>query len=95
VEKGVLRMIDKDPKIHGNLTGSAVTMNVGLRRLTEYTGLPVHEAVRWGSINPATTLGIDRETGSLKPGKWADIVLIDDAFEVKRTLLKGRTVFSA
>jgi N-acetylglucosamine-6-phosphate deacetylase len=95
VEKGVLRMIDKDPKIHGNLTGSAVTMNVGLRRLTEYAGLPVHEAVRWGSINPATTLGIDRETGSLKPGKWADIVLIDDAFEVKRTLLKGRTVFSA
>jgi N-acetylglucosamine-6-phosphate deacetylase len=93
VEKGVLRMIDKDPKIHGNLTGSAVTMNVGLRRLTEYTGLPVQEAVRWGSINPAMALGIDRETGSLKPGKWADITLIDDAFEVKRTLLQGRTVF--
>ncbi len=93
VEKGVLRMIDKDPKIHGNLTGSAVTMNVGLRRLTEFTGLPVQEAVRWGSLNPAMALGIDRETGSIKPGKWADIVLIDDAFEVKRTLLKGRTVY--
>ena len=35
VEKGVLRMIDDDPKVNGNLTGSAVTLNVGLRRLQE------------------------------------------------------------
>jgi N-acetylglucosamine-6-phosphate deacetylase len=33
VEQGVLRMINDDPKINGNLTGSAVTLNVGLRRL--------------------------------------------------------------
>ena len=69
VEKGVLRMIDKDPKIHGNLTGSAVTMNVALRRLMQYTGLPVQEAVRWVSLNPARALGLDRETGSLKVGQ--------------------------
>jgi len=93
VEKGVLRMIDPDPKIHGNLTGSAVTMNVALRRLRQYTGLPVHEAVRWVSLNPAMALGLDRETGSLKPGKWADITLFDDTVEVKRTLLRGKTVW--
>jgi N-acetylglucosamine-6-phosphate deacetylase len=93
VEKGVLRMIDPDPKIHGNLTGSAVTMNVALRRLMQYAGLPVHEAVRWVSLNPAMALGLDRETGSLKPGKWADITLFDDAIEVKRTLLRGKTVW--
>jgi N-acetylglucosamine-6-phosphate deacetylase len=93
VEKGVLRMIDPDPKIHGNLTGSAVTMNVALRRLMQYTGLPVHEAVRWVSLNPAMALGLDRETGSLKPGKWADITLFDDTVEVKRTLLRGKTVW--
>jgi N-acetylglucosamine-6-phosphate deacetylase len=95
VEKGVLRMIDQDPKIHGNLTGSAVTMNVALRRLMQYAGLPVQEAVRWLSLNPAMALGLDRETGSLKPGKWADITLFDDAIEVKRTMLKGKTVFRA
>ena len=33
VEQGVLRMINDDPKINGNLTGCAVTLNVGLRRL--------------------------------------------------------------
>jgi N-acetylglucosamine-6-phosphate deacetylase len=95
VEKGVLRMIDKDPKIHGNLTGSAVTMNLALRRLMQFAGLPVEEAVRWVSLNPALALGLDRETGSLKPGKWADIALFDDAVEIKRTFLRGRQVFRA
>ena len=70
-----------------------------LRRLTEYAKhpdkLPVHEAVRWGSINPATTLGIAGETGSIAVGKSADIVLFDDDFRVKTTLLKGRVVFEA
>ena len=86
-------MISDDPEINGNLTGSAVTMNIALKRLRDYTGLPVGEAVRWGSINPAMTLGIDRETGSIRVGKTADIVLMDDNFNVKKTLLKGRTVF--
>ena len=94
-EDGVLRMIDDDPKVNGNLTGSAVTMEVALRRLCEFAGLPPEEAVRWGSINPATTLGIDRETGSIAPGKWADIVVMDRDFRVMSTFVKGMPLFGA
>jgi N-acetylglucosamine-6-phosphate deacetylase len=61
----------------------------------QYTGLPVQEAVRWVSLNPARALGLDRETGSLKVGKWADIALFDDTVEVQRTFLKGRQVYRA
>ncbi len=93
VEEGVLRMIDDDPKINGNLTGSAVTLNVGLRRLREYAALPMEEAIRWVSLNPATTLGIEHETGSIRPGKLADIALLDDECNVKMTMVKGRAVF--
>ena len=88
-------MIDDDPKVNGNLTGSAVTLNVGLRRLMEYTGLPLEEAIRWVSLNPATTLGIDHETGSIRAGKWADMVLMDDQCGVKMTFVKGARVFTA
>jgi len=94
VSEGVLRMIDDDPKIHGNLTGSAVTMNVALRRLKEYANLSIPEAIRWGSINPATTLGIDKETGSIRVGKYADLTIIDDDFNVKMTFLKGRMIYN-
>jgi N-acetylglucosamine-6-phosphate deacetylase len=88
-------MIDDDPKINGNLTGSAVTLNVALRRLREYAALPMEEAIRWVSLNPATTLGIDHQTGSIRPGKLADIALMDDECNVKMTMVKGRTVFEA
>ena len=60
-----------------------------------YTGLLLEEAVRWCSLNPATTLGIDRETGSLRAGKRADIVLVDERLAVRRTILAGRTVYTA
>ena len=86
-------MIDKDPQVNGNLTGSAVTMNTALGRLKEYAEIPVFEAVRWGSLNPASTLGIQGETGSIKIGKYADITLIDEEFNVKKTFLQGRRVF--
>lgn len=33
------------------------------------------DAIRWLTFNPAKALGIDKMTGSLKPGKMADLVL--------------------
>ena len=95
VQEGVLRMIDEDPNVNGNLTGSAVTLNVGLRRLREYTGLPLEEALQWGSLNPAATLGIDRQTGSLRVGKQADLVVMDEQFEVRMTFVSGRRIHPA
>ena len=70
-------------------------MNVALRRLSDYAQIPVQEAIRWGSMNPATTLGIQEETGSIRIGKSADIVLMDDDFQITSTFLKGKRIFTA
>ncbi|KAB7772827.1 amidohydrolase [Xanthomonas sp. LMG 12462] len=37
--------------------------------------IPPERAIRWLTSNPAKALGIDRQTGSLEPGKMADVVL--------------------
>lgn len=37
--------------------------------------LTYEQAMRWITVNPARALGIDRWTGSLEPGKMADVVL--------------------
>ncbi len=40
-------------------------------------GIPIgpEQAIRWITLNPARVLGIDGSTGSLEPGKRADVVL--------------------
>ncbi|MBA4228117.1 MAG: amidohydrolase [Hyphomonas sp.] len=37
--------------------------------------IPIEEAWQWLSLNPAKSLGIDARTGSLEPGKMADVVV--------------------
>jgi alpha-D-ribose 1-methylphosphonate 5-triphosphate diphosphatase len=59
--------------------------------------LPLHEAVRMVSLNPARAVGIADHTGSLEEGKDADMVLVDhsDNFpRVLKTFVKGREVFA-
>ena len=56
------------------------------------------QAIRWITINPAWALGIDGVTGSLEPGKSADVVLWSgDPFSVytkaERVYNEGRLVF--
>ncbi|MCZ8326318.1 MAG: amidohydrolase [Sphingomonadaceae bacterium] len=37
--------------------------------------IPDAEVIRWLTLNPATAMGIDKQTGSLAAGKMADVVL--------------------
>jgi len=41
------------------------------------SALPAHAVLRMATLNGARALGIGEETGSLLPGKWADIAAID------------------
>ena len=41
------------------------------------TAVPAHTALRMATLNGAKAMGLDAETGSLRPGKAADIAAID------------------
>ena len=51
---------------------SAVALAAG-RRLG--IDIPLEEAIKWITLNPAKIMGVDDRTGSLEPGKMADVVL--------------------
>lgn len=54
--------------------------------------LPLHQAVNLVSRNPAEALGMASRTGSIEPGKAADLVLVEVAkglVHVRRTFVEG------
>ena len=77
----------------GALAGSALTMDRGLKNFTVNSGASLNETWPCSSLNAARLIGIDSETGSVEKGKLADLVLMDQDFEVKRTIIEGKTAF--
>jgi imidazolonepropionase-like amidohydrolase len=65
---------DSDQGIQRLTQEAAKAMASGRRMGIE---LDEAEAIRWVTANPARTLGIAEQTGSLVPGKMADVVLWD------------------
>lgn len=72
----------------GKIAGSCYTMQKGVENLLSL-GFDICRISRCASQNPAETLGIYNETGSLEVGKNADICVIDNAGKVRLTLMEG------
>lgn len=70
----------------GILSGSALMMNKAAYNLMHHAGIELEEALRMCSLYPAKLLGIDRETGRIRPGYKADIVVLDDQLNVKEVI---------
>ena len=68
------------------LVGSRLLLNQGVASLIRHTGVPVHEAVRMASLNPATMLGMAKRKGSLEAGKDADVVVFQKNFAKPRVV---------
>jgi len=89
-----LRLQDGQVRLPGGqLAGSCLTLERALGNLCRNCDLPLSELWPASSLNAAQQLGIDSYTGSLEPGKRADLVLLDDAFHVHLTIAAGEIVF--
>ena len=73
----------------GKLAGSRMTLENAVRNMMTHTGYGLCHAIRMATLNPAKLLGIDHRVGSLKPGKTANLIVIDDMVHVKRVILQG------
>ena len=78
----------------GNLAGSTLRLNDGLRILVEEAMVPFNYALNACTINPARCLGIENRKGQLKAGCDADIVVLEDNYQVHQTYCRGKAQFS-
>ena len=87
--KGIKYGSDLNYDEDGWLAGSHLTLDGAIRNIMSYTGYGLCHAVRFASLNPAKLLGIDSLYGSIEEGKIADLILVDDRFNVKSVFLEG------
>lgn len=72
------------------LSGSKLTMNVACRNIMTHTNCGIAQAFLMASRNPARVIGLDDEIGTIEAGKRADLVFVDDMFNVKKVMLGGK-----
>ncbi len=68
---------------NGTLSGSALTMGKSLQNLIHKVGIDVSEALRMVSLYPAQVMGKDRTMGKIEKGFNANLVLLNDLFEIE------------
>ena len=76
----------------GNLAGSKLTMDKACRNIMSHTTTGICQAFLMASTNPAKAVDLYDEVGSIDLGKKADLVFVDDLFNIKRVMLEGELV---
>lgn len=69
----------------GTIAGSVANLYDCMRTAVSF-GIPVGEAIAAATMNPAKSIGIYNEAGSLAPGKRADILLADKDLNLVRVI---------
>ncbi|MCM1150110.1 MAG: N-acetylglucosamine-6-phosphate deacetylase [Butyricicoccus sp.] len=87
--KGRRATMANDPN---TLAGSVSTLMDCVRTAVSF-GIPLEDAVRAASHNPAAALGLEGRIGSVEPGMEATAVLLDrNDLSVKNIVFKGKVV---
>jgi len=89
IEGGVVRAED------GTIAGSALHIDQAVRNLMQYADIPFETAVVNATRSPARLLGLERDLGTLEPGKRADLSIWDGEHHVLATVVGGVPVFGS
>ena len=89
IEDGVAKFPDRSA-----FYGSIALGNDLVRVAAKRVGIPLTDAVRMMTENPARILGIDDRKGHIRPGYDADIILFNENVDIRRVLYAGRTVIA-
>jgi N-acetylglucosamine-6-phosphate deacetylase len=94
---GMQKVVKKDMKVYlegtDTIAGSAVELDTSLMNLVNWAEIPIAEAIKTCTVNPAKAIGVYGKKGSLKPGADADLTILDRSGKVKRVYKLGHKVY--
>ena len=87
--KGRLATLTEQP---GTIAGSATCLYDCMKVAVKEMGVPLESAVRAASENPAKSIGIDNDYGSLAAGRYGNVILADKDLSIKAVIQKGTRI---
>lgn len=69
----------------GTIAGSATNLYDCMKKAMEF-GIPEATAIFAATRNPAKSIGVYDKVGSLTPGKFADVLLVDENYNLKQVI---------
>jgi N-acetylglucosamine-6-phosphate deacetylase len=75
----------------GTIAGS-VTNLMDCVRLAVSFGIPLESVIKTVTYNPAKELRLDRQMGTISPGKYANLVILDKNLNTLAVFIKGKQV---
>ena len=52
-------------------------------------GISLPEAVAAATVNPARSIGIEGDYGSIKVGKYANLIILEDNLDIRTIINRG------
>ncbi|NLC04760.1 MAG: N-acetylglucosamine-6-phosphate deacetylase [Tissierellia bacterium] len=77
----------------GSLAGSTLNLKQAVYNMVKFLEVPIHEAVKMASLNPAKAINRGRELGSIRVGKRADLIIFDENLDIKHTISGGNQIW--
>ena len=71
------------------IAASATNLFECLKHAINDAGIDKNKAIAAATINPAKAIGVDSLYGSIEPGKFADLLLVDESFKLLAVYKKG------
>lgn len=93
-ELGGQKVFVKDGQAHladGTIAGSTTNLHQEVKNLIQW-GIPLRQVIKSATINPAREIGAENEIGSIRIGKQADFVVMDQSWNIRMTIINGKVV---
>lgn len=90
-ELGGQKVYVKDKKAtleDGTIAGSATSLADCMRKAVEF-GIPLPTAIKAATYNPARSIGMEKQIGSIDVGLDADILVMDKDLALEKVFIKG------
>lgn len=78
-----------------SFAGSVTYLNEMISVLTNVVGISLPEAIKMASLTPARIIGVDNQKGSIEVFKDADLVILNEDYNVWKTMIMGEWVYSS